>query len=62
MLQFDPPTPTISNKVIINLKYRKCNNFFKLLIKRNVKYIKSLNCLLVCIISFYFEELYSDTA
>ena len=27
-----------TNKVIINLKWRKCNNFFMLLIKKNMKY------------------------
>ena len=30
----------VPNKVIINLKRRKCNNFFKPLIKRNMKYTK----------------------
>ena len=34
-----------TNKVIINLKWRKCNNFFKWIIKENVKYTKSLNFL-----------------
>ena len=40
----------------------KINNFFKPLIKGNVKYTKSLNFLLIFIISPYFEELYSDRA
>ena len=59
----------VTNKVIINLKWRKCNNFFKPLgIKGNIKYKNSLNFLLIIIIiiiiiiSFYFKELYSDTA
>ena len=30
----------ITNKIIIILKWRKCNNLFKPLTKRNVKYIK----------------------
>ena len=51
-----------TNKVIINLKWRKCNSFFKSLLKENIKYTKSLNFLLNFIISFYFEELHSDTA
>ena len=51
-----------ANKVIINLKLRNCNNFFKPLRKTGVKYTKSLNFLLIFIISFHFEQLYSDTA
>ena len=50
-----------TNNVIINLKLRKCNNFFKPLIKGNVKYTKSLN-FDIFIILLYFEELYFDTA
>ena len=34
-----------TNNFIINLKWRKCNNFLKRLIKGNVKYTKSLNFL-----------------
>ena len=30
----------VTNKVIINLNGRKCNNFFKPLIKGNVNYTK----------------------
>ena len=51
----------LTNKVIINLKLRKCNNFFKPLVKGNIKYAKSFNFLHIVIIPFYFEELYSDT-
>ena len=51
----------VSNKTIINLKRRKCNNLFKSLVKGNTKYTESLNFLLIFIISFYFEELYSDS-
>ena len=36
----------VTNKVIVNLKLRKCNNFFKPLKKGNIKYTKSLNLLL----------------
>ena len=37
----------VSNKVIINLKLRKCNNFFELLIQENIKcrkFNQFLNC------------------
>ena len=51
----------VTNKVIINLKLRKCNNFFKPLVKGNIKYAKSFNFLHIVIIPFYFEEIYSDT-
>ena len=51
----------VSNKIIINFKRRKCKNFFKSLIKGNTKYTESLNFLLIFIIPFYFEELYSDS-
>ena len=47
-----------TNKVITKLKWRKCSNFFKSLIKGNI----SLNFLLILIISFYIEVLYSDRA
>ena len=30
-----------TDKVIINLKYRKCNNFFKILMKGNIKNIQN---------------------
>ena len=50
-----------TNKFIINLKLRKYN-FFKALIKGNAKYTKSLNFLLIFIISFHFQEFYFDTA
>ena len=30
----------VTNKVIITLKFKKCKNFFKLLIKGNIKYVK----------------------
>ena len=42
----------ITNKFITNLKLRKCNNFFKPLISGHTKYKKSLNFLLIFIISF----------
>ena len=51
----------VTNKVIINLKWRKFNHFYKLLIK-GIKFKKSLDFLLLFIISFNFEELYSDIA
>ena len=50
----------VTNKVI-NFKWRKCNNFFKPLIKENIKYTTSLNFLLFFINSFCFEKLYFAT-
>ena len=40
----------VTDKVIINLKWRKCCNFFKPSIKGNIKYKKSFNFLLIFII------------
>ena len=37
----------VTNKVIIDLKRRRSNNFFKPLIKGNIKYTKSINFLLI---------------
>ena len=51
----------VANKFYHKLKCRKCNSFFKSLIKGNIKYTKSFNFLLIVIISFYFEKLHSDT-
>ena len=41
----------VTNKVI-NFKWRKCNNFFKPLIKENIKYTTSLNFLFFSLIHF----------
>ena len=51
----------VTNKVWINLKLIKCNNFLKPLITKDIKYRKSLNFFLILIASFYPEELYSNT-
>ena len=37
----------VTNKVIIDLKRRRSNNFFKPLINGNIKYTKSINFLLI---------------
>ena len=49
----------ITYNVIIKLKWRKYNNFFKPLINGNIKYTKSLIFVLIFI---YFEGPYFDTA
>ena len=47
-----------TNKFIFNLKRRKCNNFFKYLIKGNVKYTKSLNFLYLFLLFHFILKKY----
>ena len=49
----------VTDEVMINLKCWKYNNKP---LKGNVNYTKSLTFLMIFMISFYSEELYSNTA
>ena len=47
--------PHVTDKAIINLKWRKWNNnFFKTIVEGNIKYTILFNFLLLFFISFYF--------